>query len=137
MPTDPEVTIKNLREHLAVKLPAYMVPSHVVLLDELPLTSNGKVDRKALPSPVAARPARPPAKGDPVEEKVLDTWREVLGGRAPGPDDDWCTVAATPADVVEVHRRLRDAVAPTLPLEAMFTHRSVRALATVLGDVPD
>src|SRR6185436_7225096 len=83
----PEIGIDSagLREHLARRLPAYMVPAAWVLLDELPHTPNGKVDRKALPEPAEGAGAAPGAEeailfgqGDPREALVRAIWAEVL-----------------------------------------------------------
>jgi acyl-coenzyme A synthetase/AMP-(fatty) acid ligase len=133
---DGETLVKAVREHIAGKLPAYMVPSHILFLDSLPLTSNGKVDRTALPLPVAARQTPGPEPTDPLENQVLGVWHDLLGAGVIGPDDDWCTVAVTPAQVVQAHHRLRRTVASSLPLAAMFTHRTARALATVVRNLP-
>ena len=78
--TDP--TVADLREWCRGSLPDHMVPSAFVVLDELPLTSNGKVDRKALPAPDGTRPrlyAEYVAPRTPVEEAVTGIWAEVLG----------------------------------------------------------
>ncbi|MFF6877097.1 amino acid adenylation domain-containing protein [Streptomyces sp. NPDC012474] len=79
-----------LREHLSSRLPSYMVPAAFVRLDELPLTENGKLDRKNLPAPRsggAPPPATAPA--DTLEGQVLATMAEVLQTEGIGPDDDF------------------------------------------------
>lgn len=79
--TGEEVTVSELRNHLRVHLPDYMIPSFVVTIDEIPLTPNGKVDRKALPDPFArelemADEFVAPAAG--MEELIAAIWRETL-----------------------------------------------------------
>jgi amino acid adenylation domain-containing protein len=69
-------------------LPAHLVPEAIVVLDALPLTANGKIDRKALPRPVAARRNVTPAQG-PTEQAIARVWQEVLGVPAIGRDDDF------------------------------------------------
>ncbi|MGD2090549.1 MAG: amino acid adenylation domain-containing protein [Candidatus Aminicenantes bacterium] len=75
-----ELAVPALRDYLSSKLPGYMVPSYVVQLEEISLTPNGKVDRKALPEP---RPGGEEiefaAPGDEVERRMLEIWSEVLG----------------------------------------------------------
>lgn len=77
-----ELAVDDLRDHLERALPAYMVPSHFVVMDEFPLTANGKIDRKALPAPEAARMAGRHAfvaPRGPVEAAIASVWQQVLG----------------------------------------------------------
>jgi amino acid adenylation domain-containing protein len=89
----PERTLepRALREFLRESLPEYMVPSVVVPLAELPLSPNGKVDRKALPAPESVRseagPRTPPRT--PTERKLAALWGQVLDQREPGADDSF------------------------------------------------
>ncbi|AFK56333.1 non-ribosomal peptide synthetase [Tistrella mobilis] len=77
-----------LLAHLSARLPHYMVPAQVMLLDDLPLTANGKLDRRALPDP--DRPAgQGIAAGDPLEAALLDIWQGVLNRRDIGVTDDF------------------------------------------------
>ena len=79
-PHDPIAWRDNLRAALKVDLPDYMVPSHWLLLDDLPLTSNGKLDRKALPLPDAEDWQRPfEAPEDELEQQLAAIWADVLG----------------------------------------------------------
>ena len=78
---DEAPSTSDLRDHLAQRLPDYMVPAVFVVLDELPVTANGKVDRKALPKPDAARPELAEAytaPSGPVEEELAAIWAQVL-----------------------------------------------------------
>ncbi|ONM50457.1 non-ribosomal peptide synthetase [Nocardia donostiensis] len=78
--TDGRFDDRELLAHLRASLPSYMVPSALVVLDELPLNASGKLDRKALPAPqLSARPYRAP--GTPLEQTVTEVFAEVLGGR--------------------------------------------------------
>ena len=98
-----------LRAHLAAALPAYMIPSAFVALDRMPLTPNGKIDRKALPAPEAPAAAAP-AASSPRDEIVAGIWAGVLGVGAVGPADDFFALGghsllATRA-IGEIRRRL-------------------------------
>jgi tyrocidine synthetase-3 len=74
-----EVTTASLREHLSTALPGYMIPSYFVPLERIPVTVNGKVDRRALPPPHGLQGAGYRAPVDHVEARLLEMWAEVLG----------------------------------------------------------
>jgi amino acid adenylation domain-containing protein len=77
--SEKEFEISELREYLSGDLPGYMIPAYFVRLDKIPLTSNGKVDRKALPNPnLSVRAGYVPPR-DRLEEKLVEIWGEVLG----------------------------------------------------------
>ena len=73
----------ELRQHVALSLPAYMVPSSVCVLEAMPLTSNGKIDRAALPDPegdAGTEPGEPATvPSDDIESLLVRTWEHVLG----------------------------------------------------------
>ncbi|MFE9409897.1 amino acid adenylation domain-containing protein [Streptomyces sp. NPDC006704] len=128
----------ELREHLAPTLPEYMLPNVYVTLDALPLTANGKVDRRALPAPEAVRPeldAEFAAPGTPVEKAVADIWADVLSIDRVGLDDDFFelgghSMLATQAVALT---KARLGVAATLRL--FFDRPTVRELASALDDL--
>ena len=77
-----------MRQRVSARLPEYMVPAQIMVLDEFPLTSSGKIDRKALPAPVfAATPFRAPQTQ--TEKIVAEVFAEVLGLHRVGLDDDF------------------------------------------------
>jgi amino acid adenylation domain-containing protein len=77
--SDNPVELSSLREHMAGELPDYMIPSYFIHIDRIPLNSNGKIDRKALPAPRIVRDEDYKAPNDHIEEKLLKIWFEVLG----------------------------------------------------------
>ncbi|NME81503.1 non-ribosomal peptide synthetase, partial [Rhodococcus sp. 105337] len=94
-----------LSRRLGAVLPAYMVPSAMVVLDELPVGSSGKLDRKALPSPVfEAREFRAPQT--PVEQVVASVFSEVLGVERVGLDDDFFALGGNSLIATQVVARL-------------------------------
>lgn len=132
----PDVLIKALREFLTVKLPQYMIPAHIMMLHALPLTRNGKVDRKALPTPTN----EPPTPGgvttselNHTTSQVLQICRSTFGATALGPDDDYIAAGATPAQLITARHRISEELAGRLPLDAMFAHRTIRQLAAALS----
>jgi hypothetical protein len=123
-----------LRVHLAGKLPSHMLPGHIVILDALPLTRNGKVDRKALPAPIATVKAAEPAEpADDLEAALLNLWRDLTGDHITVTDD---YSAREPMDLVRAHHEITRSLAPELSLDSMFRHTSIRALARHLSASP-
>lgn len=107
----------GLRRHLAQRLPEYMVPKQYVCLEHLPLSANGKVDRKALPEPAVKRAAPiTRAKGiaaDPLAAEICALWAEVLAVPQVGLEDNFFDLGGTSVDMIRIHTRLR----PRLPRE--------------------
>ncbi|MFE3346968.1 non-ribosomal peptide synthase/polyketide synthase [Rhodococcus sp. NPDC059179] len=117
-----------VRDFVAEALPSYMVPAQVLVLDELPLSVNGKLDRKALPAPVfEAREFRAPT--NPVEEIVAAVYAEVLGVPLVGLDDDFFELGGNSLIATQVTARLGSALDTVVPVRALFTAPTVAALA--------
>ncbi|MFF8770647.1 amino acid adenylation domain-containing protein [Kitasatospora sp. NPDC015120] len=119
----------SLREHLAVRLPAYLVPDTVVLLDTLPLTLNGKLDTAALPEPAQAS-ARPyVAPRTDAEQLVTQLWQEVLGVPRVGALDDFFELGGDSLLVTRVVARVRAGVGLDVPIRDAFELSTAAALA--------
>ncbi|MEU4345754.1 amino acid adenylation domain-containing protein, partial [Nocardia sp. NPDC023852] len=117
-----------VREDLALQLPAYMVPSLVIVLDEFPLNASGKLDRKALPAPVfEAAVFRAPTT--PVEEIVATTFADVLGLERVGLDDDFFALGGNSLSATQVAARLSTALDTDLGVRELFEASTVVALA--------
>ena len=126
----------ELREQLKTDLPEFMVPAHVVLLEDLPRTPNRKIDRKALPAPDAgAAPARGPATppANEMEETIAAIWREVLRVPDVGVKDNFFDLGGHSLLAVQVHSRLKRDVAPSVGITDLFRFPTVRALAAYLS----
>src|SRR6185436_19056855 len=106
--------VPDVRAHLKAALPDYMVPAAFVVLDRLPLTVNGKLDRRALPTAeITSRvPSRPPS--GPVEAVLCEVFAEVLGLDAVGPDDDFFDLGGHSLLATRVVSRARRALAVEL-----------------------
>ncbi|WP_338770034.1 amino acid adenylation domain-containing protein [Massilia sp. METH4] len=106
---------EGLRAHLARRLPEYMVPRQFVRLDKLPLSANGKVDRKALPEPETRRVQGASRAGaaSPLAAEICALWAEVLGVPQVGPEDNFFDLGGTSVDMIRIHTRLQ----PRLPRE--------------------
>ena len=124
----------ELRDALRRTLPEAMVPAAFVAVDALPLTSAGKVDRRALPDPGAAAPARPPAPPrDEVEAALRTLWSEVLETPAVGVDDDFFDLGGDSLRVMRLVPRIREVFRVELPIRDFFAARTVAATARALA----
>ena len=124
----------QLREHLGQLLPAYMVPSAFVLLDALPLTSSGKVDRRALPEPdVAATRAEYVAPSTPTEQKLAEIWQDILGLDRVSVDDDFFELGGHSLLAVSVIERMRR-LGLNVDVRSLFTTPTIAALSKAIGD---
>ncbi|MDL9937218.1 amino acid adenylation domain-containing protein [Gordonia sp. ABSL1-1] len=120
---------EKLRGELAQALPSYMVPAAVMVIDEIPLTPGGKLDRAALPAPViTTRGFRAPSS--PVEEIVAGVFADVLGvdGRV-GADDDFFDLGGNSLIATRVAARLGAALDATVPVSLIFEASTVEKLA--------
>ncbi|WP_156371072.1 non-ribosomal peptide synthase/polyketide synthase, partial [Nocardia arizonensis] len=128
---DAGIDVDELRTHLGGVLPSYMVPAAFVVLEEMPLSANGKLDRRALPEPVfEVREFRAPST--PIEEIVANTFAEVLGisGERPvGLDDDFFDLGGNSLIATQVVARLSAALDSTVPVRLLFEAPTVAALA--------
>jgi acyl carrier protein len=108
-----------------------MVPSTVTVLDALPLTAHGKVDRRALPVPeaVGADAESFVAPRTPTEEAIARIWREVLGTDRVGVEDRFFDLGGHSLLATQVVTRIRETLRTDLPLRALFETPTVAALA--------
>ncbi|HWG91861.1 MAG TPA: amino acid adenylation domain-containing protein, partial [Candidatus Thermoplasmatota archaeon] len=121
-----------LRQHLRATLPEHMVPSAFVMLPALPVTQNGKVDRKALPAPeaITSAPVAPVvAPRTPMEALAASAWADVLGRSRVGVHEDVFTLGAHSLLVTRVASRLREALGIDVPLATVFGAATVERLA--------
>jgi non-ribosomal peptide synthetase component F/acyl carrier protein len=124
-----------LREFLRTRLPEYMVPGTFVLLDAMPVTPNGKVDRLALPAPDRARPdldGAPLAPRSATEEALARIWTEVLGLEGIGVADNFFDLGGHSLKATQVVARVRDAFHVELPVHSIFAAPTVAGLAEVV-----
>jgi len=125
------VDAAGLRAFLGRRLPEYMVPAAFALLDALPLSPNGKIDRKALPDPQGSH-APSAAPSDPVEELIAGIWAEVLGIDRVGVHESFFALGGHSLLATQVISRLRGALGVELPLRQLFETPTVADLARAL-----
>ncbi len=106
--TKKDLLITELREYLSMELPEYMIPSYFVQLERIPLTPNGKIDRKSLPEPVRSSQSgvEYEAPTNEIEERLVEVWREVLGIEKIGINDNFVEIGGDSIKAMQVSARL-------------------------------
>ena len=121
----------DLRAHLEQRLPSFMVPASLTLLEQLPLTSNGKLDRTALPAPAweDQSDATFVAPRTPTEIRIAEIWRTVLGVERIGADDNFFHIGGHSLLGARVVTQVREQFAIELSVRALFEGASLSAFA--------
>ncbi|MFE2945413.1 condensation domain-containing protein, partial [Streptomyces sp. NPDC059255] len=132
-----DVDLSSVREHTATLLPEYMVPSVFVVLDALPLTVNGKVDRRALPEPFFEAGDEYVAPRTETERTLAAVWAEVLGVERVGVEDDFFELGGDSISSLKVVSRIRAALGAGLSPRALFDHPTVARLAEEITTLDD
>ncbi|QDC03898.1 amino acid adenylation domain-containing protein [Pseudomonas sp. SWI7] len=127
-----QVDVATLREALKASLPDYMVPAHLMVLDGLPLSPSGKIDRKALPQPEAASSHAFVAPQTALEQQLATVWQDVLKLERVGVDDNFFELGGDSIISIQVVSRARQLGLHLTP-KALFQHQTLRALAQVVG----
>jgi amino acid adenylation domain-containing protein len=129
-------TAAELKNHVMMHVPTYMVPSAFILLERLPLTSNGKVDRRALPAPDPGRSVVEEsyvAPGLPVEQQMVQIWEELLAMQPIGIKDDFFELGGDSLLAVRLFERIAQVCGKKLPLSTLFAGATIEHLAQALG----
>ncbi len=127
--------INELREHLKGQLPDYMIPSAFVLLESLPRTPNGKIDRRALPEPEQLEPDSEESSSAPtsvIEEKLTEIWRQVLGVSKVGIRDSFFELGGDSILSIQVVAKAHREGLVITPKQ-FFENPTIEALAKVVG----
>lgn len=127
-----------VKDHLRQSLPEVMIPGHIVVLDALPHTPNGKIDRNGLPTlaevlGTRVRSTAPVEAGNDLERQVLTVWEETLGAPGIGVNDNFFDIGGHSLLAVRLHRRLRAELDRTFPLTDVYRHPTVRSFAEAMG----
>jgi acyl carrier protein len=118
-----------LRAHLGERLPEYMLPAHLVLLEELPLTTNGKLDRRALPEPGQALTGGFVSPRTELEAQLARLWEQVLGVQPVGAKHDFFDLGGHSLLATQVIGRIRGELLINVPLADLFEQRTLEQFA--------
>ncbi len=130
-PVPPAELIPELRAAAAERLPDSMLPEAYVLLDRLPRSAHGKLDRRALPAPAAPSPSAGAPPATDLERRIAAVWEELLGA-APGVRDNFFEMGGNSLLVVRLRSRLERELGRDIPVVLLFQHPTVAALASRL-----
>ncbi|HLX56805.1 MAG TPA: amino acid adenylation domain-containing protein, partial [Ktedonobacteraceae bacterium] len=131
-------TVHDIRTYLHRLLPEYMLPASFVLLEALPLTANGKLDRRALPAPTSGHPALEKAyqaPHTPVEKSLAKIWSQVLGLQKIGIHDNFFELGGDSILSIQIVAKANASGLPLTPRH-LFQHQTIAQLATVVGATP-
>ncbi len=129
--TDSRIDSAGVRAALGEHLPAHMIPQHVISLESMPLTPNGKTDRGALPSPDSL--AGPPesvyvAPEGELEGRIVEVWQKVLGLERVGTQDNFFDIGGHSLLVVKAHRALKEVCEESISMTDLYRFPTIHSL---------
>ncbi|MHA6486325.1 amino acid adenylation domain-containing protein [Bacillus cabrialesii] len=133
--TKPELSTNTVRSALQNKLAVFMHPAYIEKLDSLPLSPNGKLDRRALPKPVSKREAERPflVPASKMEQILADIWKEVLGAEKIGTADSFFELGGDSIKALQVSARLHR-IGKQMAVKDLFSHPTIQELAAYIRD---
>ncbi|MGF9646225.1 amino acid adenylation domain-containing protein [Paenibacillus sp. MABNS29] len=134
--TGAELAVNDLRGALAQELPGYMIPSYFVEMERLPLTQNGKIDRKALPAPEgeAGSGTEYVAPRNELETKLAAIWQEVLGlAKEIGVHDNFFDIGGHSLRATTLVSKIHKELSVDLPLRDVFRHSTIESMAAAIS----
>jgi amino acid adenylation domain-containing protein len=123
-----------LRQYLSRTLPGYMIPSYFVQIEDMPLTPNGKVDRKTLPEPGARPVSDYVAPATDNERKIAEIWKKTLGLEKVGIHDNFFDVGGNSLKIVKLSVELKNRMGKEIPVAKMFQYPTIASLAGYIGE---
>jgi len=134
--TSQSVTSEDLREYLFAELPDYMIPRYFIFLEELPVTSTGKIDRQQLPEPgkIIDSSSTYVAPADEIEEKVAAIWQEVLNKEKIGVNDNFIELGGHSLLVMSIISKIHLELDVELKLTDVFTNPTIKELSYLVRE---
>lgn len=129
-----ELAAAELREYLKHSLPDYMIPSYFVKLDQIPITVNGKIDKRALPEPKLTQEVEYVPPTNEIEEKLVKIWSEVLGIERIGINDDFFALGGHSLKAMMVNNQTSKEFDVELPVRQIFDDSTVKKLAKFIEE---
>lgn len=133
--SEKKLNASELIEYLQNHLPSYMIPSHFVQIEALPLTSNGKIDKKSLPDPKESRISSGKTFVSPkndIEKKIVSIWEEVLGVNKIGVTDNFFELGGHSLLLVQVINRIQKQIGQSVSFATFFKNPTVQSLCNQL-----
>lgn len=137
--TNPDALLADVRKHLETNAPEHMIPSAFVLIENMPLTANGKIDRKALPEPVELTPNSERtfvAPSSRTEELLSDIWRQVLGRTQISVNDNFFELGGDSILSIQIVARANQAGLRLSP-KLIFRHQTIAELALAVAETSE
>ncbi len=136
---DPDISVDTgaVSAFIGKKLPNYMIPSTIMTIPELPLTANGKLDRKSLPEPTAVRVSGPMEPVSDIEKELLGIWRKFLKVNDLETNDDFFALGGHSILVTQVINSINGHYHLNVPVRLLFENPTVKSLAKALSEFED
>ncbi|MCP5046968.1 MAG: amino acid adenylation domain-containing protein, partial [bacterium] len=130
-----EIPVSQLRDYLQDRLPGYMIPTYIMQLEQMPLTPNGKIDRKALPDPERQEAHRYIAPGNEMEEKMAEIWSEILGLSSDriGINDDFFQSGGHSLKAVGLLARVHKDFSVQIPIPDLFSNPTISGICRLIA----
>ncbi|WP_249199463.1 amino acid adenylation domain-containing protein [Photobacterium sp. GJ3] len=132
VPAHGDVDTESLRQRLSAQLPEYMVPGSITPIEKMPLTLNGKLDRRALPAPVWVSEDSYRGPRNALEAQLCQVWQQILGIEQVGIDDNFFRLGGDSIQAIKLTAAMRTQLNVDIPLAALFEQPTVAGLSTQL-----
>ena len=133
--SDQEITPRECREFLALRLPDWMIPLHFIALLSIPLTANGQIDKSLLPEPEQTGTNHYAAPRNEVEARMVELWQDVLGIPRVGVEDSFFALGGHSLTVTLLIAKIQQIFAVNLPFKEIFAKPTIRALSSSIAAI--